>query len=385
MSTTLNHDLKPLGADDLRELADFSGPRCVSLLMPTYRSGRETTQGGARLKNLLNQAAARLGESAEMLKPLDPLTDGEAEFWQHQSDGLAIFLGGDSPKMHRLSHSPDELAAVDSVFFLKPLVGSQVKQTGIVLTLSWEHARLYRVSGESIEELKRDPFPLSFDDLVLPRDPEEQLQFSSQGQGSDRGKGAGATPMYHGHGEGEEKIEADRRSYLKQVSDSLRSALYGTESSLVLLGTQEVIGHFQANSDLEPLAIVGGSPEEFTEAEILQRASEAIVKNKDDRQKQFVERFGTARAQSQTATEIGDAMRAAVAGRIETLWVAEEVTVRGKFDPAKHAVDVTGDEGDSDLVNRTVVEAIRTGADVFGCTADELPENCETLAAILRY
>ena len=73
----------------------------VSLFMPTYKSGSEIRQNPVRLKNLLHKAeehleavVRRLVEARRFLAPIQNLVNDEL-FWQHPSDGLAIFLSQD--------------------------------------------------------------------------------------------------------------------------------------------------------------------------------------------------------------------------------------------------------------------------------------------------
>ncbi len=98
--------------EELKELSAHSRELCVSLFMPAFRAGRETEQNPIRFKNLLKEAENRLSASGarppeiqELLKPARSLVD-DPLFWQHQGDGLAVFLSADYFKKYRLpSHS----------------------------------------------------------------------------------------------------------------------------------------------------------------------------------------------------------------------------------------------------------------------------------------
>lgn len=87
-----------LSIDELKALVDHAQSPCVSLYMPTYHAGTEVRQNPTRFKNLIKQAEALLQENSslrhtEALAFLQPAMDLDDDtFWQHQEEGLAIFL-----------------------------------------------------------------------------------------------------------------------------------------------------------------------------------------------------------------------------------------------------------------------------------------------------
>jgi hypothetical protein len=89
--------------DELTTLTTASNSTSISIYAPMERLGIETKQNPIRLKNLVRQAEEKLlalglgGQDAkELLQPIHELDT--YHFWQHQSDGLAIFL---SPSQFR--------------------------------------------------------------------------------------------------------------------------------------------------------------------------------------------------------------------------------------------------------------------------------------------
>src|SRR5690349_22359680 len=114
--------------EEIRDLLSLQAGRpCVSIYMPTYRSGSETQQNPIRLKNLLRSVQERLVETgmkdtdaAELMTPVRELVDDQ-NFWQLQSDGLAIFRSPEVLRAYRLPTWLDENAVVENRFHLKPL------------------------------------------------------------------------------------------------------------------------------------------------------------------------------------------------------------------------------------------------------------------------
>src|SRR6185436_3512316 len=104
-----------LNPTDLRFLIAQQGKWCVSLYMPTHRVGREEQQDPVRLKNLLAKAETNLIANGlrrpkvqDLMRPAEELL-ADKDFWQHQSDGLAIFLSNEFFVKYQLPASFKEL------------------------------------------------------------------------------------------------------------------------------------------------------------------------------------------------------------------------------------------------------------------------------------
>jgi uncharacterized protein YeaO (DUF488 family) len=366
-TTTDATTLQALKADDLKALASITGDPCVSILMRTHRSGREVQQGPIRLKNLLNEASEKLkaaGHDDSILDGLDSKPN-ENEFWQHQGEGLAIYLTPGECRMFRLNRTVDEKVCVGESFFVQPLI-RQSNSGGeyFVLSLSWEEANLFRATGESLSVVETTALPARFDDLVLPRDPEESLQNTShRSVGNTPGT---STAMFHGQGEGEDKIEADRDQYLSLVGDEVAGAIYNTGLPLLLVATSEVTGHFEATTKVHVDAKVDGSPSEWTSDELREHAHQAIAPQLKAEHSEFGERFGTAMANSKASDDLDEVLKAAKAGRVDSLIVCQN-------------------DDHCEQTNQAVLETLRHGGDVMQCSPESMPSGAAVVAAIFRF
>ena len=101
-------DVDVISVADVMSLGAAQGP-CVSVFMPTQRSGRETLQGPVRLRNLIDTARGELSgaDVAEtvienLVAPLESLVD-DHEFWQHTADGLPLFSAPGRFERYRVS------------------------------------------------------------------------------------------------------------------------------------------------------------------------------------------------------------------------------------------------------------------------------------------
>ncbi|HKG55153.1 MAG TPA: hypothetical protein VKB04_12900, partial [Anaerolineales bacterium] len=117
-----------LNPTDLQSLIAQQGKWCISIYMPTHRVGREQQQDPIRLKNLLAEAETKLIANGlrrpkvqELMKPAEELL-WDKDFWQHQSDGLAIFLSNDFWVNYRLPAAFEEFLVISKSFTIKPLL-----------------------------------------------------------------------------------------------------------------------------------------------------------------------------------------------------------------------------------------------------------------------
>lgn len=116
-----------IAGPEVKRLSEVDGRWCVSIFMPAHRAGAETQQDRIRLKNLLREAERQLVEAglrtpdaAAILEPGHALL-AESDFWQHQSDGLAVFAHRGEFHRYRVPLRFQERVTVAKRFQLKPL------------------------------------------------------------------------------------------------------------------------------------------------------------------------------------------------------------------------------------------------------------------------
>lgn len=149
-----------LTMEKLKEIIATRSDRCVSLYMPTYRSGQETEQNAIRFKNLLSEAQRKLeakGVEAslidKMLKEPRLLLQGSS-FWQHQSDGLAVFFSEDSLHLFRLPIAFAEMVILSTRFHIKALLPILNSDGPFhILALSQNQVRLFEGNQYTVDEI----------------------------------------------------------------------------------------------------------------------------------------------------------------------------------------------------------------------------------------
>ena len=177
-----------LTRDELKDLAGNSRGLCTSLYLPTHRAGPEVQQDPIRLQNLLRGAERELVASGMRKEEADATNTTflqrekeEADdylararellkdpmFWQHQEDGLAVFLAEGTLRTYRLPMAVRELGFVGDRWYLKPLLPLLIGDGRFfILALSQNRVRLFEGKREGARVVALRAFPSSLRDDV---------------------------------------------------------------------------------------------------------------------------------------------------------------------------------------------------------------------------
>jgi hypothetical protein len=190
-----------LSRDELKTLMEKHQGLCISIFMPTFRSGAESRQNQIRFKNLLRTAEEKLlakglrpQEIKTLLEPAQALP-GNVLFWRKQSDGLALFLSTDLFRSFRLPENFAEMLTVADSFYIKPLLpllGSDNRF--YILALSQKEIRLLEGTGQNVQEMEMDSVPGSLAEALRYDESGKQLRFRTGTAGGDH------LAMVSGHG-----------------------------------------------------------------------------------------------------------------------------------------------------------------------------------------
>jgi hypothetical protein len=381
----------PVSLADIRQVISGDVGTKVTLQMPAHMAGREVQQDPTRLKNLVEKAIELL-DDWPVANPLEFMSSArdrihDSVFWQHQGNGLVVLIDEQQTRWYRLPQSLGELVVVGDDFHVGSLVAQAASQRRFwTLSLDWDQARLFHGTQESLEEIRDDDFPARMDQIVTPRDTVEQLQrrsYRMPGQAARREGGA----VLHGQGEGEGKIAADRELYLMRVGSHLEHAMYNAEAPWVLLATAEVRGHFLAQTDLEPTAFSDGSPTHLDEDAIRSQSVSLLTHIFERDHEQLREDFGMQASRGLGSEDIEDILRAALAGRVDTLYFDPSAQLWGRYDAPDDEVRRDRERrGDStDLINTAIVTALRTGSRMAPLPQAQMPTETSPIAATFRY
>ncbi|NLE51162.1 MAG: hypothetical protein GX613_07125 [Chloroflexi bacterium] len=386
-----------LSREDLNTLLETHGEWCISIYMPTVRAGQETQQNSIRFKNMLRAAEERLQkvglrspDAASLLSSAETLVNN-ADFWRHQSDGLALFIDPQG-NMSRYSVPINfsELVIVTRRFHLKPLL-RLLSGDGrfYVLALSQGDLRLLEGTRHSVSEVDLADVPTSLAEALSGEVVERQLQWRGLGRGGQGGRVHTEGGMYHGHGPGDEEKQRIMR-YFQMVDRGLRDLLKGRETPLVLAGVDYLLPMYaEANSYAYLLGEgITGNPETLSAKELHRRAWELVEpvfrQGEADARQRFEQEKG--RADGLASADLKAVLQAAHQGRVAALFVAAGKRIWGVYRQGSGNVHVHPEmqADDQDLLDLAAVMTHANGGAVYVVEEGAVPGGGE-LAAVYRF
>jgi hypothetical protein len=361
---------------DLTTLMEASPPVGVSIFMPTHVRGSEIRQDPIRLKNLLTDARGKLQSAGldraaadAVLAPAAALVD-DYPFWQHQDEGLALFLDEAGMRRHKLPVSLAEQVVVGPGFHVKPLLPVLARDGAfLLLTITADNVRLYDASRFALAENEAAELPRDLGEVTGEGDYENPQQASPANRPNVGAMNVTNAQVY---GDSPEDWRKNRLiELIRRLGLALNGYLAANPVPVVLVADAEVQGHFRK---LGPaLAGVVETNPEALDRKALHEAAYAVMRPKfDEDRRQAVERFtalhgaGDARA----LTGPRPVLSAAETGRVDTLLLAEGADLQGG--------------PDEDLVDSAAVRTLQQGGAVFILPPEQMPGG-EAMAAVLRY
>jgi hypothetical protein len=375
---------------DLQMLADTTARWCVSLYLPTHRTGNDTRQDPIRLKNLLGRAEEELlalgvrGPGARELLAAGRRLLEDAVFWTHQQEGLALFLAPALDRTLRLPIPVKEVAVVADRFHLKPLLPLLGEDGSFyVLALSQNEVRVFRGSRHTVQEIPAKNLPASLADALKFDDPELSLQHHAAGH-----EGAAGETIFHGHGAATEEHKKRLLRYFQQIDRGLQELLGNDRAPLVLAGVDYYLPIYREANTYPNLAEenLPGNPEPFRPEELQARAWELLRPRFEAARDRAEARFREWRGTGRTADAVAEVVLAARDGRIDTLFVANDAQCWGTVDPEARQVHVRQQPqpGDEDLLDHAAVHTFLKGGTVYAVPASQMPGE-GPLACLLRF
>jgi hypothetical protein len=373
--------IDPLTREDLHELAQVGDGTRASVYMTTHTSGPETLQGPVQLRNLLDRAA-ELGADDELLAPMRELLD-DGDFWQHQSEGLALFAAPGFFRRYRLPVEVSEQVDVSNSFRVRPLVPLiSDNDTFRIIALSQHAVRLFEADRYRIEELDLDGVPTSVDEALAYDDDFPRMH-----------RAAGGGHSFHGHGGEEEGDKAEIERFFRAVDHALHEKYGVTGTPLVLASVAHHQPVFASVSTAHTHVldeVVEGNPERTSPQDLHAAAWE--IANRflaNDGRRAAWQRFQDASGTGLTATDLSTVVLSAAVGRVDTVFVAPGPPILGTYDVDTSTVRVAGTDAPGeahrvDLVDEAVLQTLAHGGSFMSVDTTDLPDGSD-VGALLRY
>jgi hypothetical protein len=381
---------------ELEQLMRKEQQWCVSIYMPTHRTGREAQQDPIRLKNLLGEAEKRLSDQGvggrdvqQMLEPASRLLQ-DSHFWQHQSDGLAIFISSTRVRRYRLPLNFEESVAVMDHFYIKPLLPLFTGDGQFyILALSQNEVRLLLGTRYSVSEVDIGQVGGSLAEAIPSVNHQMSLQLHTSG--STGGMSGSGSVTFHGQGGGsEESAKNELLRYFRLVSDGLTEFLKGDQVPLVLAGVEYLLPIYKEANTYPNLIdmVIKGNPDLLSADELHKSAWEIIRPLFQAAQEEAFAHYQqlAGQASERVADTLEKIVPAAYHGQVETLFVAAGEQQWGILNPVTNEIEIHDqiESGDEPLLDLAAVQTYLNGGTVYAVEPEMVPGGI-TAAAVLRY
>jgi len=376
--------------EELKNLMEKQAGLCVSIFMPTYRTGVEIQQNQIRLRNLLREAEEKLiaggvrpQDAKSLLDPVQSLV-GNVLFWRRQQDGLAIFASAEAFRHYRFPTTFAELVTVDDRFHLKPLLPAlSSEERFYILALSQNEVRLFEGSAYSVAEVDLETIPKNLADALQLDQPEKQVRFrAGSSGGGDRGT------MVSGHGAEPEDAKNNLLKYFRQIDKGVREFLRDESVPLILAGVEYLLPIYKEANTYPHLLEEGvtGNPKGMNGDQLHKSAWQIVKPRFEKSQTEAIAQYRQSSGTGLTSNRVEEILSAAIHGRIAILFVALDTQLFGLFDAERGETHLHEkmQAGDEDLLDFAAVQTVMNGGRVYALPPDKVPDELP-LAAIFRY
>ena len=389
--------IEKLSLEAVRSLMQPQAAPCVSLYLPTHRTVPDNAVDLPTFRHLVDgletglAAAHPRHEIERLLGPFHTLA-GDAWFWRHTRDGLAVLASEGRAQAFLLQRPVKPLAVIMRRFHLLPLVRLAAASGRChVLTLTSREARLLEgtiwrdATGTVLERL--DPVAL----VSLPgHDAAEKLvrgdvvdEETFQPHRVERGLGpvgkASTTAVHGGADAKQDDIDADTEIFLRHVDEVvIDQASRPSGVPLVLVAGPRVASTFRglSKNDLLLEDHIAKDPHLMDRDDLAAAVANVFAAAAAARIAREIELYEQGRNHDLAAGDLADIGRAAVAGRVATLLIEADRFEPGLFDRTTGAVEF-------DTAGRPHEQGFDR-EDVFGAVAETVLAHGGTIVSVSR-
>jgi hypothetical protein len=381
-----------LTKEEFKELINYHGDPCISIYIPTHRSGVEVNerQDPILFKNALQSANTLLEEQGlkapeieQLLKPGIDLYKNEV-FWNNQQEGLAVFLAKGFVKVVQIPFKVAEKTLLNNTFFISPLLPAVVKNEEFyLLVLSKHDAKFYQGNEYGLQRMEVKGLPNGMDDVIHFEEKENQDLFRRGSGGGDR------SASFHGQAEGQLDDKANIAIYFQEVDRTLfTEVLHDKNKPLLLAGVEYLIPIYKGISKykyITEVAITGNKEYEDNNA-LFQQAKTLLAPYFEQQTKAALKNYYNQIATANTSSMAEKIIPASYFAQVSDLFICKDTNLWGRFDEENNKVEIHEQKqaGDECLLNKAAAKTYINGGNVYLLDRAQMPKE-SIIAAIFRF
>lgn len=357
---------------EIQLLQQIEGYPSLTITLPTHRTAPENQQDAIRLKNLAEQAVARLltefnkREIAPLIGRLDELISSiDIRYLQ---DGLVLFVNRDFGRAVYLPFVLKERVTVGKTFYTRDLVFAMNRTPRYwVLVLSEKPTRLYEATRDTLIEIQEGGFPIMH-----------------------TGPG-GEEPLPGGFGIRKSAYRDEyHRKFFRQVDANLKPFLADDPLPIVVTGVTRFLAFFSEVSSCQDsvMATLRGNYDKLSPYELSQKIWPVAEKAFARQRQQIMVELDRAVKERKYVSTVGEVWRLAKEGRGRLLLVEQDFHFPAQVDETGMHLLPAG-EADAaqtmdDAVDEIVESVLNQRGRVVFVDNGQLKAH-QRIALILRY
>jgi len=382
--------------EEFTELGNYQGANCVSIYIPTHSSGLAVNERYDQIvfKNNLQKAKVELNAKGLDNREVDSiLTPGfellkNEEFWNFQTEGLAVFLANNFFKVYKLPLTVKEEFLVNSSFLLNQLLPVMERRHRFyLLVLSKRDCKFYEADQFEMKKLEVEGLPYGMDDVV-PFELKDKRQ-THRRAGAGAGERAVVGASFHGHGSGLADEDEYLLQYLKEVDQTLwTEVLHNQNVPLVIAAVDYEIGLYKQITNYKHISDISiqGNYEHEERHSLYLKVREKMAPYFREYCNKALKNFYDNTTTGLSFTTASEIIPAAHYAQISDLFVERNTHIWGRFDEKDNKLTIHEKKQNDDvcLINKAILKTIVNGGEVHMLDREKMPSN-GPLAAFLRF
>lgn len=381
---------------ELRTLIDTRADALVSIFMPTEQAGPPVRQNPIRFKNLVEEAARQLQANGMRGADADVFLEGarrmvaDIDYWEHQAQGLAVFVTPDGIRDFRLPIPFEERVHVGDRPLIKPLLPLlSADGAYYVLAFNQGQVKLYQASRFAIREMHAGELPKGLTEIIAETDFDDEVHFHPTGPSPT----TSGTPSqkFHSLGESPEELhETQVEEFLHRLAAGVKEHFAGRSVPIVTVADERLSGRFREVFHYQGLVAEGiqENPHHLPASDLHEASYRLVRPLFEKAREEAMDRFRqfAGNRDQRAATEVPVIVAAAAEGRVDTVFVDANAALWGHRSDEDGSVSVheSAEPGDEDLLDRAAAETMAHGGIAYALTDDRVP-GPHLVSAILRY